>query len=119
MLLEVDGIDAYYGPVQALRELSLGVDEGEIVAMLGANGAGKTTTLRVISGMLHPRGGEVRLNGTAISRLRPEEIVRLGVAHVPEGRELFSELTVYENLRMGYWTHRSDRRGFQQRLDEA
>jgi len=99
-LLEVEGVEARYGPIKALHGVSLRVGEGEIVALLGANGAGKTTTLRAISGTVR-KSGDVRFGGSSIARRSPEGIARLGIAHVPEGRGLFSELTVWENLRMG------------------
>jgi branched-chain amino acid transport system ATP-binding protein len=99
-LLELADVDARYGPVQALRAVSLTVGEGEIVALLGANGAGKTTTLRAISGTVR-RSGTIRLGGKALLRRGPESTARLGVAHVPEGRGTFAELTVWENLRLG------------------
>jgi branched-chain amino acid transport system ATP-binding protein len=99
-LLELRDVDARYGQVQALRGVSLRVDEGEIVAILGANGAGKTTTLRAISGTVR-RTGTLKLAGRSLARRGPEQTARLGVAHVPEGRGTFVELTVWENLRLG------------------
>jgi branched-chain amino acid transport system ATP-binding protein len=100
-LLELDNLVAAYGNVTALKGLSLRVEEGEIVALLGANGAGKSTTLRTISGLIKPRAGSVRLLGEAISGLAPEAVVRRGVAHVPEGRRVFPGLTVRENILLG------------------
>src|SRR5579885_2423792 len=100
VLLALDRVDARYGPVQALRGVTLTVDEGEIVAILGANGAGKTTTLRAISGTVR-RSGKLELSGRSLARKGPEGAARLGVAHVPEGRGTFAELTVWENLRLG------------------
>ena len=100
VLLALDQVDARYGPVQALRGVTLTVDEGEIVAILGANGAGKTTTLRAISGTVR-RSGRLELAGRSVARKGPERMARLGVAHVPEGRGTFAELTVWENLRLG------------------
>jgi branched-chain amino acid transport system ATP-binding protein len=100
VLLALEGVDARYGQVQALRGVSLTVDEGEIVAILGANGAGKTTTLRAVSGTVR-RSGRIELAGRPLGRRGPEATARLGVAHVPEGRGTFSELTVWENLRLG------------------
>ena len=105
VLLALSGVDARYGPVQALRGVSLTVDEGEIVALLGANGAGKTTTLRAISGTVR-RTGTLELDGRSLGRRGPESTARLGVAHVPEGRGTFSELTVWENLRLGAYIRR-------------
>jgi branched-chain amino acid transport system ATP-binding protein len=109
-LLEVDGIDVTYGHIQALFGVSLRVEEGELVALIGANGAGKTTTLRTISGLLRPISGKVTLDGKRIDRTRPEDIVKLGVSHLPEGRGMFPNLTVEENLKMGFYTRRSDRK---------
>jgi branched-chain amino acid transport system ATP-binding protein len=103
-LLEIDSLEAHYGPVQALRDLSLTVGEGEVVAVLGANGAGKTTTLRAISGTV-ARNGTIELDGKLL-RGGPEAAARAGVAHVPEGRGTFVDLTVNENLRLGAYTRR-------------
>ncbi len=103
-LLEVEEVEASYGPVQALHGISLHVGEGEIVAVLGANGAGKTTTLRAVSGTVR-RSGSIRLGGRSL-RGGPEGAARAGIAHVPEGRGTFSELTVTENLRLGAYTRR-------------
>jgi branched-chain amino acid transport system ATP-binding protein len=105
-LLELRDVHARYGPVNALHGVSLTVDEGEIVAVLGANGAGKTTTLRAISNTVH-RDGEIRFAGNAL-RGGPEAVARHGVAHVPEGRGTFAELTVWENLRLGAYTRRGN-----------
>jgi len=104
-LLELRDVEARYGPVRALNGVSLDVEEGQIVAVLGANGAGKTTTLRAISGTVR-RGGEIRFAGESLGRRGPEGVARLGVAHVPEGRGTFVELTVEENLRLGAYTRR-------------
>ena len=105
-LLELDGVDARYGGVQALRGVSLTVDDGESVAILGANGAGKTSTLRAISGTVR-RSGRIVFNGKEIGKKSPEAVARLGIAHVPEGREIYAELTVWENLLIGA-NHRSN-----------
>ena len=118
-MLEIDAIDVHYGPVQALFGVSLRVEAGEMVALLGANGAGKTTTLRTISGLISPTKGSVRIEGKNIAGVPAQKVVRLGVAHLPEGRELFPELTVAENLRLGYWSRRKDRNGFAGRLDHV
>ena len=99
-LLEVRGLTVNYGPIQAVRGIDLDVEEGQIVALLGANGAGKTTTLRAISGVLRPSGGAITLNGTAIGR-RASKVARQGVRMSPEGRLIFYGLTVEENLRVG------------------
>ena len=104
-LLELDGVEARYGEVRVLHGVSLAVEEGSIVALLGANGAGKTTTMRAISNTVR-KTGEIILGGRRISRRSPEAIARLGVAHVPEGRGVFAELTVRENLRLGAYTRR-------------
>ncbi len=103
-LLELDGVEARYGPVQALRGVSLEVGEGEFVAVLGANGAGKTTTLRAVSGTVR-RSGDVIFKGAKLPR-RPDATARAGIAHVPEGRGTFSELSVWDNLRLGAYTRR-------------
>jgi branched-chain amino acid transport system ATP-binding protein len=108
-LLELRDVHARYGPVRALHGVTLTVEEGEVVALLGANGAGKTTTLRAISGTVRRSGGDVLFDGRSIARRAPEAIVRRGIAHVPEGRGLFAELTLWENLRMGAYV-RGERR---------
>ena len=103
-LLELDDVSARYGPIAALHGVSLTVDDGEIVAILGANGAGKTTTLRAVSGMVR-RAGSIVFGGRRL-RGSPESTARAGIAHVPEGRGIFAELTVWENLRMGAYVRR-------------
>ncbi|MBI4729199.1 MAG: ABC transporter ATP-binding protein [Acidobacteria bacterium] len=118
-LLDVDGIDVFYGPIQALRGVSLRVEEGEKVALVGANGAGKTTTLRAISGLLAPTAGTIRLGGAKIDGLPAFEVVKHGIAHLPEGRELFSSLPVVENLKLGYWAKRKEKAGLQRQLDRV
>jgi branched-chain amino acid transport system ATP-binding protein len=104
-LLELDDVRARYGPVQALHGVSLSVDEGQIVAVLGANGAGKTTTLRAISNTVRSEGA-IRFGGRTLGRGGPDDVARLGIAHVPEGRGTFAELSVWENLRLGAYTRR-------------
>jgi branched-chain amino acid transport system ATP-binding protein len=104
-LLELSDVHARYGPISALHGVSLGVDEGAIVALLGANGAGKTTTLRAISSTVR-KTGEITFDGHDISRRAPEDVARLGIAHVPEGRGTLGQLTVWENLRMGAYVRR-------------
>jgi branched-chain amino acid transport system ATP-binding protein len=104
-LLELHDVTARYGPVQALHGVSLSVDEGQIAAVLGANGAGKTTTLRAISGTVR-RDGELRFAGRRLGHAGPDRAARLGIAHVPEGRGTFAELSVWENLRLGAYTRR-------------
>jgi branched-chain amino acid transport system ATP-binding protein len=118
-LLRVDDIHVYYGLVQALRGLSLHVDAGERVALLGANGAGKTTTLRAISGMVAPRSGRIAFNGESLDGRPAYEVIRRGVAHVPEGRALFAGMSVEENLQLGFASCPVDRDLFGQRRDEV
>ena len=108
-LLELENVTARYGPIQALHGVSLTVEEGQIAAVLGANGAGKTTTLRAISGTVRRDGG-VRFAGRPLNRVGPDGAARLGIAHVPEGRGTFAELTVWENLRLGAYTRRGSRK---------
>jgi branched-chain amino acid transport system ATP-binding protein len=103
-MLKVHDIVAAYGPIVALHGVSLEVPEGSIVTVLGANGAGKSTTLRAITGLLRPKSGTIEFEGRRIDRLSAEEIVSLGMSHIPEGRQLFSELTVLENLRLGAYS---------------
>ena len=100
-LLELKGIDAFYGRVQALRGVSITVDQGEVVALIGSNGAGKTTTLRTISGLMHPPSGSITFGGKDISRTPAHEIVGLGICQSPEGRRLFPRMQVIDNLQMG------------------
>jgi len=104
-LLELEDVEARYGPVHVLHGISLAVEEGSIVTVLGPNGAGKTTTLRAISGTVR-RAGNIRFGGRSLQRVGPDGAARLGIAHVPEGRGTFSELTVSENLRLGAYTRR-------------
>jgi branched-chain amino acid transport system ATP-binding protein len=100
-MLEVSNLDVFYGKSQALRDVSLRVDEGEIVALVGTNGAGKTTLLNTISGLLRPASGSVEFLGRRIDRLAPHKIMQLGICQIPEGRKLFKDMTVQENLEMG------------------
>jgi branched-chain amino acid transport system ATP-binding protein len=116
-LLQISDVSVSYGAVQAVRELSLEVREGEMVALLGANGAGKTTTLRTVSGLLRPTAGTISFAGRCIDGMPAHQVVGLGIAHVPEGRELFPSLTVLENLRLGYWSRRRGVGDYQERLD--
>ena len=106
-LLEVENIHTYYGHIHALKGVSLTVEKGEIVTLIGGNGAGKTTTLRTISGMLKPREGRVKLNGEDLGKFKANEIVYKGIAMVPEGRGVFARLTVKENLEMGAFSLKS------------
>lgn len=103
-LLELENIHSYYGHIHALKGISLKVEEGEIVTLIGANGAGKSTTLRTISGLVRARNGKILLKGRDITNLQPHKIVEIGVGHVPEGRNIFPRLTVRENLEMGAFT---------------
>ena len=114
-VLAVRNLESYYGPIQAIRGVSLDVPEGRIVTVLGANGAGKTTLLKTISGVMNPEKGEILYNGKNIAGDEPDKVVRAGIVHVPEGREVFPLLTVEENLQMGAYT-RSDAAGV--RADE-
>ena len=106
-LLEVSGLVARYGRITALEDVSLTVEEGEIVTLIGANGAGKTTTLRAISGLVRPASGTIRFAGADVTRLAPNEIVRAGIGHSPEGRRIFPRMTVRENLELGAYTRRA------------
>ena len=115
-MLEVKGIDTYYGNIQALRDVSLRVDDGEIVTLIGANGAGKSTTLMTICGINRPRKGEILWNGEPIHELPPHEIVRLGISQVPEGRLIFPDLSVRENLDLGAFL-RNDVQGIKEDMD--
>lgn len=117
-LLEVKGVDVLYGDVQAVWDLSIHVDEGTIVALLGANGAGKTTLLKTISGIIHAKRGEILFSGKSLAKLKPQEVVDIGISHVPEGRRLFSKLTVLENLKLGAYPPRA-RSLFTQSLERA
>ena len=103
-MLEVSNLDVFYGKSQALRDISLKVNEREIVALVGANGAGKTTLLNTISGALHAASGSVEFLGKRIDKLAPDTIVQLGISHIPEGRKLFTNMTVRENLELGAYT---------------
>ncbi len=115
-MLEVKDISAAYGKAIALKDISLHVGEGEIISLIGANGAGKTTTLRVITGMLRPLSGEVIFQGRSIVGMEPYQIASLGIIHVPEGRGLFPDMTVRENLEMGAFL-RTDRDGIERDLE--
>jgi branched-chain amino acid transport system ATP-binding protein len=104
LILEIDQVHTYYGHVHALKGISLDINQGEIVALIGANGAGKTTTLRTVCGLLKPRQGDVRISGQSIKNMPAHKIVYLGMSHSPEGRKIFSTLTVNENLNMGAYS---------------
>ncbi|MGN1457784.1 MAG: ABC transporter ATP-binding protein [Acutalibacteraceae bacterium] len=105
-LLSIENIEVYYGVINALKGISFEVNEGEIVALIGANGAGKTTTLHTITGLLRPRSGKIMYDGKDITKIPAHKIVSMGMAHVPEGRRIFSELTVYDNIRLGAYTRK-------------
>ncbi|MDH4270278.1 MAG: ABC transporter ATP-binding protein [Dehalococcoidia bacterium] len=109
-MLEASNLDVFYGKSQALRGVSLRVDEGEIVALVGANGAGKTTLLNTVSGLLRPASGSVEFLGKRIDRLAPHKIMKLGICQIPEGRKLFSDMTVGENLEMGAYSSEARKR---------
>ncbi|MCW7754952.1 ABC transporter ATP-binding protein [Desulfobotulus sp. H1] len=115
-MLTIEGIDTYYGNIRALKNISIEISEGEIVALIGANGAGKTTTLKSISGITPPRNGRIRFMDQDIHHCPPEKIVAMGLCHVPEGRHIFPQLTVLENLEMGAFLRR-DKTGIRQDLD--
>ena len=106
-MLEVKDIEVYYGMIQALKGISFEVNEGEVIALIGANGAGKTTTLHTITGLLSPKKGSVLCEGQDITKVPAHTIVSLGIAHVPEGRRVFAELSVYQNLKMGAYTRKA------------
>jgi len=115
-VLEVEDLHVYYGPVAALKGISLRVEAGSIVALIGANGAGKSTALRAISGLLAPSRGRIAWEGRPLDGLPPHEILGLGIGHVPEGRQIFPDLTVWENLRLGGYRERDGGR-LRERLD--
>ena len=110
-LLELNDVHTYYGAIHALRGITLSIEEGEIVTLIGANGAGKSTTLRTISGLLKPRQGQITLRGASIVGMRPHQIVGLGICQSPEGRRVFARMTVHENLEMGAFS-RNDTAAF-------
>ena len=118
MLLELRGVETYYGSIQALKGISIDVREGEIVTLIGSNGAGKSTTLRSINGLNHPRSGTIAFRGDDITHDAPHQIVRMGIAQSPEGRKLFPRMTVTENLEMGAF-QRSDRAGIREDMDRV
>ena len=110
-LLELRNIETYYGPVMAIKGISLEVREGQIVSLLGANGAGKTTVMKTISGAMDPQKGSVLLRGEEIQAQDPDKVARMGIAHVPEGREVFPFLSVEENLKVGAYSRRDRKCG--------
>ncbi|MCD8105725.1 MAG: ABC transporter ATP-binding protein [Lachnospiraceae bacterium] len=105
-MLEVKDLEVYYGVIQAIKGISFEVNEGEIIALIGANGAGKTTTLHTITGLITPKQGSVIFEGKNITKVPAHKIVQMGIAHVPEGRRVFAQLTVYQNLKMGAYTRK-------------
>ena len=109
-LLEVKDLQVFYGVIQALKGISFEVNEGEIVTLIGANGAGKTTTMQSIMGLIHPKAGQIIYDGNNIVGMPTNKIVQLGMTQVPEGRRVFSELTVYENLLMGAYINKDRRK---------
>ena len=115
-MLEIKDIEVYYGVIQALKGISFEVNQGEVIALIGANGAGKTTTLQTITGLLQAKKGSISFEGKDITRTPAHNIVKLGIAHVPEGRRVFSNLTVYQNLRMGAYT-RADKNEIEESLN--
>ena len=118
MLLQVKDIHVHYGPVAALKGISLEVGEADFVTLIGSNGAGKSTTLRTISGLNHPSAGSIIFDGKPIDKLSADKIVKLGIAHVPEGRRVFKDLSVTENLRLGAFT-RDDEQGIEDDLEKV
>ena len=115
-MLQVKEIDVYYGAIHALKKLSLEVEQGKIVTLIGANGAGKTTTLKTISGLLRPVSGPITYKGVDLTKVLPEKIVALGISQVPEGRRVFAPMTVMENLEMGAYL-RKDKKEVQQDME--
>ena len=105
-MLEVKDLQVYYGMIQAIKGISFEVNQGEVIALIGANGAGKTTTLHTVTGLISPKSGQVLFEGKDITKTPAHKIVSMGMAHVPEGRRVFAELSVYENLRMGAYTRK-------------
>ncbi len=117
-MLKVEGLQVFYGNFHALKDVSLTVEKGEVVTLLGANGAGKTTFLKTVSGLIKPRLGSIHFEGRPIDRLRPDDIVRLGISQCPEGRKLFPGMTVLKNLQLGAFIRLQDKRGVKESLGE-
>ena len=115
-MLEVKDLHVYYGLIQAIKGVSFEVNEGEVIALIGANGAGKTTILHTITGLLQPKEGSVLFEGTDITKIPSHKIVSMGMAHVPEGRRVFANLSVYQNLKMGAYT-RKDKKEIEDKLE--
>ena len=116
-MLEVKDLHVYYGMIQAIKGVSFHVDQGEVIALIGANGAGKTTILHTVTGLLSPKKGSVVFEGQEVTKIPAHKIVSLGMAHVPEGRRVFAELSVYENLKMGAYT-RKDKSEIEENLQK-
>lgn len=117
-MLEIENIEVYYGAINALKGISFNVEQGEIIALIGANGAGKTTTLHTVTGLIPSRSGTIRLNGKDITKTPAHRIVSMGMAHVPEGRRVFAQLSVYENLMLGAYT-RKDKAEIEESLERV
>ncbi|MDF2845797.1 MAG: braG [Herbinix sp.] len=117
-MLEVKNLQVYYGVIQAIKDVSFKVNEGEVIALIGANGAGKTTILHTITGLISAKSGEVIFEGQDLQKIPPHKIVPLGIAHVPEGRHVFAQLTVYENLLMGAFT-RKDKHEIEESMESV
>lgn len=115
-MLEVKNLEVYYGMIQALKGISFEVDEGEVVALIGANGAGKTTTLHTVTGLIAPKSGQIIFEGRDVTKVPGHKLVSMGIAHVPEGRRVFSQLSVYQNLKLGAYT-RKDKNEIEETLD--
>ncbi len=117
-LLKVENLEVYYGVINALKGISFEVNKGEIVSLIGANGAGKTTTLHTVTGLIRPKHGSVIYNGTELTKVAPHKIVSLGLSHVPEGRRIFQDLTVYDNLLLGAYV-RKDKKKIEEDMDRV
>jgi len=117
-MLEVKGLQVYYGVIQALKDVSFEVNQGEVIALIGANGAGKTTTLHTVTGLIPAKAGSIMFEGVDITKMPAHKIVEMGIAHVPEGRRVFSQLSVYENLIMGAYT-RKDKKEIAENLEKV
>lgn len=117
-MLEVKELQVYYGVIQALKDVSFEVNQGEVIALIGANGAGKTTTLHTLTGLLPSKHGSILFEGVDITKMPAHKIVEMGIAHVPEGRRVFSQLSVYENLKMGAYT-RKDKKEIAENLENV
>ena len=105
-MLEIKNLEVYYGMIQAIKGISFEVNEGEVIALIGANGAGKTTTLHAVTGLIPAKAGEIIFDGKNVAKIPGHKIVSMGMAHVPEGRRVFAELSVYQNLKMGAYTRK-------------